>query len=67
MKRPIACSQEAKLESVQRILSGLSQQKFYGSIELRFESGHVVLVRKTETTKPDDCWDNRGDNDGRSR
>ena len=54
----------AALESVQRILGSLSEQRFYGSVELRFEAGHVVLLRKTETLKPDDYRENRGHSDG---
>lgn len=58
---------EAVLQSIQRILGGLSEQRFYGTIELRFEAGHVVLLRKTETIKPDDCRNTRGDDEGRTR
>lgn len=57
----------AALESVQRILGSLSEQRFYSSVELRFEAGHVVLLRKTETIKTDDCRDTRGDCDGSPR
>lgn len=57
----------AVLESVQRILGSLSEQRFYGSVELRFEAGRVVLLRKTETIKTDDCRDTRGDCDGSQR
>lgn len=64
---PMAASDHrGALESVRRILGGLSEQGFYGSVELRFEAGHVVLLRKTESIKPDDYRDNRGD-DGRPR
>ena len=56
---------ERALESVQRILNGLSKQRFYGSVELRFEAGQVVLLRKSETIKPE--RDNRGDDDGPPR
>jgi hypothetical protein len=55
------------MTSVQRILSGLSDQRFFGTVELRFEAGHIVLLRKTETLKPteEDCRDNRGPADDR--
>lgn len=62
-----APNQHAAFASIQRILGSLIEQRFYGSIELRFEAGHVVLLRKTETIKPDDCRDTRGDDDERSR
>lgn len=62
-----ASSQLAILEAVQRILVGLSERRFYGSVELRFEAGRVVLLRKTETLKPDDYRDTRGDDDGQAR
>ena len=42
------------------LLRDLEQTRFYGSLELKFENGRVVLVRKTETIKPSDCRDNRG-------
>ena len=45
------------------ILRSLEQSRFYGTVELKFESGRVVLIRKTETMKPSahDCRDNRGE------
>lgn len=47
------------------MLSQLERTKFFGSVELKFEAGHVVLVRKTETLKPTvtNCGDNRGNHD----
>jgi hypothetical protein len=47
------------------ILHELQRERFFGSLELRFESGRVVLVRKTETLKPtaECCRDNRGQRD----
>jgi hypothetical protein len=30
----------------------LARNKFFGSLELKFEAGQVVLLRKTETIKP---------------
>jgi hypothetical protein len=35
------------------IFDRLQRDKFYGSLELKFEAGRVVLVRKTETLKPE--------------
>jgi hypothetical protein len=41
------------------ILDQLRRGAFYGSLELKFEGGEVVLLKKTETIKPN-CRDNRG-------
>ena len=41
------------------ILDQLRRTEFYGSVELKFERGEVVLLKKTETIKPN-CRDNRG-------
>ena len=51
--------------AVSEILRSLEQSRFYGTVELKFESGRVVLIRKTETLKPSaqDCRDNRGEAD----
>ena len=53
--------------AVNEILRSLEQSRFYGTVELKFESGRVVLIRKTETLNPSaqDCRDNRGDPDER--
>ena len=42
------------------ILKELERERFYGSLEIKFEAGRVVLIRKTETIKPNDYRDNRG-------
>lgn len=44
------------------MLRQLEGAKFYGSLEVKMEAGHVVLVRKTETLKP--ASENRRDNRG---
>jgi hypothetical protein len=45
-----------------RLLRELEAARFFGSLELKFESGHVVLLKKTETLKPaqSSYGDNRG-------
>jgi hypothetical protein len=55
-------AQEPTMQSVEQFLSELSIQRFYGSVEIKFEAGRAVLLRKTETIKPIDeaCRDNRG-------
>lgn len=37
---------------IQKTLQELERGKFYGTLELKFEAGRIVLVRKTETFKP---------------
>jgi hypothetical protein len=34
------------------LISDLERSRFYGSIELKYEDGRLVLIRKTETLKP---------------
>ena len=41
------------------LLAELEQSRFYGSVEIKYEAGRVVLLRKTETIKPD-FRDSRG-------
>ncbi len=54
------------MNAVQQLLTELARQRFYGSLEIKFEAGKVVLLRKTETIKPtvENCRDNRGKQDG---
>ncbi len=52
---------QPKEEQTCEMLRRLEQNQFYGSIELKFEAGHVVLVRKTETIKPSSYRENRGE------
>lgn len=40
------------MEQAIKLLRELEAGKFYGSLELKFEAGIVVLIRKTETFKP---------------
>lgn len=49
---------------IAEMLSQLERGRFFGSVELKYEAGHVVLVRKTETLKPTatNYGDNRGGN-----
>ena len=50
------------MDKVIELLKELEHTKFYGGLEIKFEAGHVVLVRKTETIKPtkEDFRDTRG-------
>lgn len=50
------------MDSVDQLLTELERQRFYGSLEIKFEAGKVVLLRKTETIKPtvENCRNTRG-------
>ena len=45
-----------------QLLGQLERDRFYGSLELKLEAGHIVLLKKTETFKPTQTsyGDNRG-------
>jgi hypothetical protein len=49
------------------MLEALTRERFYGSMEIKFEAGKPVLFRKTETIKPadSDYRENRGDSNER--
>jgi hypothetical protein len=34
------------------MLRQLEATKFYGAVEIKFEAGHVIVIRKTESIKP---------------
>ncbi len=34
------------------LLAELERARFYGSLEIKFEAGRIVILRKTETIKP---------------
>jgi len=40
------------MREVTKILAELERQRFYGTLEIKFEAGRIVLLRKTETLKP---------------
>jgi hypothetical protein len=39
-------------QDVPELTRALEQSRFYGSLELKYEDGRLVLIRKTETFKP---------------
>jgi len=43
------------------ILKELERERFYGSLEMKFEAGRMVLISKTETIKPNDNRNHRGE------
>ena len=49
------------ISTIEKLLKELEHQRFYGAVEFKFESGNVVLIRKTETIKPQDHRNNRGE------
>lgn len=53
-----------ELQSVPALISELERQGFYGSLELKFEAGKIVLARKSETLKPAEHTVRYGDNPG---
>jgi hypothetical protein len=50
------------MQYVIEILRALERERFYGSLEVKFEAGKVTVLKKAETLKPpaDDRRDNRG-------
>ena len=50
--------------TIEKLLKELEHQRFYGAVELKFESGNVVLIRKTENIKPNNYRNNRGEQNG---
>ncbi len=45
---------EAAMEKLFKFLVRLSREKFYGTLELKFEKGKVVYTRVIHTILPDD-------------
>lgn len=39
------------MEKLINLIKKLVQDKFYGSLEIKFESGNITLVRKIENIK----------------
>jgi hypothetical protein len=37
---------------IRELTSELERSRFYGSLELKYEDGRLVLIRKSETFKP---------------
>jgi hypothetical protein len=35
-----------------RLLEKLERERFYGALEVKFENGHIVVMKKTETILP---------------
>ena len=39
------------LEKLVKLLKDLMDRKFYGAVEIKFEAGNIVIIRKTESIK----------------
>jgi len=50
--------------TIEQLVIEAQRDRFYGSLELKFEGGRFVIARKSETIKPLSSRDNRGDKDG---
>jgi hypothetical protein len=62
-------NENAPMQSTIETLHALERLRFFGTLEIKFEAGMVVLLKKTETIKPalETYRDTRGDHDGRPR
>ena len=47
-----ASTNEDVVVGVSQFLSRLSNDGFYGIVEIQFQDGHIILVRKQESLKP---------------
>ena len=55
----------AKIDpTIEQLLVDAQRERFYGSIELKFEAGRFVIARKSETIKPTSGRDSRSDEVG---
>jgi hypothetical protein len=48
------------MNNVVTMLRQLEAARFYGSLEIKFEAGRVVLLRKTESIKPSEHYPANG-------
>ena len=40
-----------KLDELNKLISDLVKNNFYGSLEIKMEAGNITIVRKTESIK----------------
>jgi hypothetical protein len=45
------------LEELIRFFTRLIRERFYGSVEVKFEAGHIVLIRLNRTIKLEELGD----------
>ena len=46
---------------IEKVIKEIETRRFFSTLVIKFEAGRVVLIRKSETLKPNDCRDNPGD------
>ncbi len=39
------------ITDVHQLLRDLTREKFFGSVEIRYEAGHIATIKKTESLK----------------
>mgnify|MGYP007051336724 CR=1 len=44
-------SKSTKLDNVMVLMKNMEKNKFYGSFEIKFEAGNIVILKKIETLK----------------
>lgn len=49
--------------AVEMLLREFQREHLYGTLEVKYEAGRVVLIRKTESIKPAEYRINRGEGD----
>lgn len=45
------------MEELIRFFTRLIRERFYGSVEVKFEAGRIVLIRLNRTIKPEELGD----------
>jgi hypothetical protein len=48
----IILTTESPVPGIARFLNDLSNKRFYGKVEIQYQEGEIVVVRKEETLKP---------------
>jgi len=50
IERPVV-SEKSQITKLYELIKGTMDDKFYGSVEIKFEAGKVTVIRKTESIK----------------
>lgn len=50
--------------SLELLVREYQREKLYGTIEVKYEAGRIVLLRRMESIKPASSRDNRDEGDG---
>ena len=51
MKKVKTEESSTKIDNVMVLMKNMMKTKFYGSFEIKFEAGNIVILKKTETLK----------------